>query len=234
MSSPKSYACVLFDLDHTLWDYETNSEDALRDLFTLYKLSEKGISSFSYFMETFRRVNRGLWEQYDRGHIGQDVIRQERFHRVFTQAGYEDYKASLQFSTDYLALLPLKSGLLPHAKDILQYLHGRYPMIVVTNGFEETQSAKMNSAGISHFFDHLVTSQRAGSKKPSRDIFDFSLNKAGFQPEEAVMIGDNLLTDIAGAKAAGVDTVYYNPEGLTHNETITFEIRSLKELKTIL
>ena len=230
----KKYSCLLFDLDHTLWDYETNSEETLQTLFHQYELQQKGVSSFKFFFETFGRINTHLWNLHDKGLIGQQVIREERFHKVLTEAGLEDYALSLRFSTDYLKELPKKKNLLPHAKETLDYLHAKYPMIIVTNGFDEIQSTKLHSAGILHYFKNIVTSQRAGSKKPSKEIFEFALGEAGYPNSRAVMIGDNLLTDMAGARTFGMDSIYFNPTRQPHRENVTFEIESLHELRTLL
>jgi YjjG family noncanonical pyrimidine nucleotidase len=230
----KEYKCVLFDLDHTLWDYETNSKATLKVLFEEFQLQRKGITSFNYFFETFSRVNLGLWDLYDRGLIGQDVIRKERFHKVFAEAGLEDLALSLKFSSTYLQELPKGENVLPHTKETLAYLHNKYPMIIITNGFDEIQATKLYSAGIHGYFKNIVTSQRAGSKKPSKEIFEFALSEAGHQSADAIMIGDNLQTDIAGARGAGLDTVYFNPSGKPHEERVTFEITSLQDLRTLL
>jgi len=230
----KSYSCVLFDLDHTLWDYETNAEETLKELYVRYRLEDRGVTSFRFFLETFRRINRDLWDRYDQGLIGQDVIRTERFDRVFRDAGLEEYRDAMDFSVEYLKALPLKKNLLPDAREILEYLAPRYPITVVTNGFEEVQSAKIASSGIAPYFRHVVTSQRAGNKKPSPKIFEFALLQTGHAPEQAIMIGDNLQTDIAGAAAAGIDTIFYNPEKISHSTTVTHEIAALTELRRLL
>src|SRR4051812_12138067 len=135
----KLYKCVLFDLDHTLWDYETNSEITLTALFSQFELQKRGITSFKFFFETFNRINVGLWDLHDKGLIGQDVIRLQRFHKVFTEAGLEDYPLSLEFSSEYLRELPKQNSLLPFAKETLEYLASKYPMVIVTNGFDEIQ-----------------------------------------------------------------------------------------------
>jgi len=230
----KAYSCILFDLDHTLWDYDTNAEETLADLFDRFKLQERGVTSLGFFVETFHRVNRELWDRYDRGLIGQEVIRTRRFDQVFRDTGVEDYRASLEFSGHYLRELPLKKQLLPQAREILEYLHEKYPITVVTNGFDEIQSAKIASSAIGHYFRHVVTSQRAGSKKPSKKIFDFALQQTGHTAGDAVMIGDNLQTDIAGARNAGIDTIFYNPRRAPHQTAVTHEINSLLELRALL
>lgn len=227
----KEYRCVFFDLDHTLWDYESNSEQALKELFDQYKLN---IGSFKDFYNTFVTINTAIWNDYDRGLIGRDVIRNERFDRIFKTFGIDDYDLSLQFSADYIRESPKKANLVQHAKDVLDYLLPRYPMYIITNGFEEIQSTKLASSGISDYFKGVVTSARAGCKKPEKEIFEFALRENGFACNESIMIGDNLLTDIAGAKNARVDTVYFNPYKLPHEENVTYEISSLKELLTIL
>jgi putative hydrolase of the HAD superfamily len=175
-----------------------------------------------------------LWDLHDRGVIGPDVIREQRFHRVMTEAGLDDYRLSQKISEEYMAALPYKKHLIAQAKETLDYLFPKYPMVIVTNGFDELQAKKMNSAGIKNYFKHVITSQRAGNRKPSREIFDFALAESGFNPSEAVMIGDNLLTDIVGARTAGLDTIYFNPSGNSHDEPVTHEISSLSELRTLL
>ena len=107
-------------------------------------------------------------------------------------------------------------------------------MIIVTNGFDEMQATKMTSGGILPYFKKIVTSQRAGGGKPSKKIFDFALNESGFTHDSAIMVGDNLHTDIGGARQAGIDTVYLNPTSEPHTEKVTFEIKRLDELQSIL
>ena len=230
----KKYTCILFDLDHTLWDFETNSQETLKDLFHQYHLDEKGISGFSYFYETFVRINTRLWELHDKNIIGSEEIRLQRFHKVFVEAGLVNYALSLEFSMDFLKVLPHKKNLLPYAMETLDYLHPKYPMVIITNGFDELQATKMSSSGIFHHFKTIVTSQRAGNKKPSKEIFEFALKESGHRSEGAVMIGDNLQTDMAGARSAGIDTIYFNPAGQAHSEKVTYEIKSLAELRGLL
>jgi FMN phosphatase YigB (HAD superfamily) len=55
---PKKYSCIFFDLDHTLWDYETNSRETLVDLYRHYDLLEKGTSSCDEFTAQFSTVNQ--------------------------------------------------------------------------------------------------------------------------------------------------------------------------------
>jgi len=230
----KKYKCILFDLDHTLWDYETNAGEALLDLYHHHNMEARGATSFSFFAEAFFRINNALWDQYDAGKIHRDVIRQERFHMVFQAVGVDDYALSLQFSEDYVRESPKKKNLVPDALPVLDYLRTKYPLFIITNGFEEIQGTKVSAAGLSSYFKCIVTSERAGSKKPSKAIFDYVLTRYGFRASEAVMIGDNLLTDIQGAINAQIDPVFYNPSRLQCPLPIKHDIAGLIELKNIL
>jgi putative hydrolase of the HAD superfamily len=230
----KKYKCVLFDLDHTLWDYESNASEALLDLYHQHQMAARGATSFADFAQAFFRINNALWDQYDAGKIHRDVIRQERFHLVFQAAGVNDYALSLQFSDDYVRESPKKRNLIADALPVLDYLQAKYPMFIITNGFEEIQGLKVSAAGLSSYFKSIVTSERAGSKKPSKAIFEYVLTRYGFRASEAIMVGDNLQTDIQGAINADIDPVFFNPARLPCQLPIKYDIASLLELKNIL
>ncbi len=63
----KNYKCVFFDLDHTLWDYETNSKETLAELYDQYALKQKGVTTLQAFQDRFREVNLQLWDLFVRG-----------------------------------------------------------------------------------------------------------------------------------------------------------------------
>jgi len=228
------YRCILFDLDHTLWDFETNSHQTLQELYLHYQLENRGVASFSAFYETFVEINTRLWELYDQGKITREKIRFERFHGILDKLGITDLELSLTLSDDYVAKSPKKSGLIPDTIEVLEYLYPRYPMTIVTNGFEEIQYTKMESSGLTPYFKNVVTSARAGHKKPSKEIFEFALAESGYEAHEAIMIGDNLFTDIGGAHSASLDTIFFNPNKIAHAEKPCYEIHSLKQLMEIL
>lgn len=230
----KSYKCILFDLDHTLWDYETNSREALSELYVQFELKERGIIADSDLHKSFYKINNELWDLYDRGLIHRDVIRNDRFHKVLKELGVDDYEMSLRFSDEYLQHSPRKKNLMEGCKETLDYLLPKYSLVIVTNGFDEIQSTKLSSSGIHHYFKDVVTSARAGHKKPAKEIFEFALNENNIQAHETIMIGDNLLTDIAGAKNASIDTAFFNPNRINHDSSVDYEISTLKELMNFL
>lgn len=230
----KEYTCIFFDLDHTLWDFETNSRETLQELYHQYDLQPKGVTSIEEFQSKFREVNATLWELYDTGKLDSETIRKERFKQILGHFGAYEEKLSKDISADYLQACPRKGNLMPYTIDVLDYLHGRYKLSIITNGFDEIQHIKMSSGNLHKYFDHIVTSQKAGYKKPSREIFDFALKSHAARCHEAIMIGDNLLTDIGGSRSASIDNVFFNPEKNKHESVVTYEISCLSELRQIL
>ena len=147
-----------------------------------------------------------------------------------------DETLAKQMSERYLDILPTKTNLFPHCIELLEYLTAKkYPMHLITNGFEKTQYQKIKNSGIDRFFTHMVTSEQAGIMKPLAAIFEYALNLTKSTAEKCIMIGDTLEVDILGAKNMGMDTVYFNPAKPHNNRVIpTYVIGSLNELKTIL
>lgn len=229
----RDYKCIFFDLDHTLWDYECNAREMLLELHATHELVAQGIS-FDDFHRHFRSINLELWDLYDRGLIDNEVIRTQRFKKVLGKFDLVDEELSATLSHEYLYGCPKKCNLIPHAKDVLDYLSQNYRLTLVTNGFEEIQHVKLSSGNITHYFDHVITSQKAGHKKPAREIFDYALSVNNLACDEVIMIGDNLVTDIGGARNACIDTVFYNPAALEHTTEVSYEIKCLSELQQIL
>lgn len=228
------YKTIFFDLDHTLWDFDTNSRQTLEELYDQYHLAQKGVHSFTAFHQIFNEVNSDLWNQYDKGLIKGEVIRAERFKRILAPFEITDQELIQQLSHDYLYACPRKGTLLPGAIETLDYLHEKYDLSLITNGFDEVQHMKLASGKIAHYFDHVVTSQQAGVKKPAKQIFEYALNLHQHEAHEAIMVGDNLETDIAGAINASVDAVFYNPQGADHEHDAHHEISTLQELQHLL
>ena len=123
---------------------------------------------------------------------------------------------------------------MPGAIEVLDYLSPRYRILVITNGFDEIQHLKIAAGNLGGYFDQVVTSQKAGHRKPARGIFEYALQQSNTQCHDAIMIGDNLITDVAGARGASIDAVFFNAERRVHQETLDFEIHSLTELKQFL
>lgn len=226
------YQHIFFDLDHTLWDFERNSNETLLELHKDF-LDERIIPQ-EQFLAVFHEVNAHLWHLHDTEQITAQELREKRFTMVFQEFDFHNPDLSIAFSQIYLEKTPRKPHLLPQAKEMLDYLSQKYKLHIITNGFPEIQRIKMESAGILSYFQEIVTSAEAGCKKPQKGIFEYLLQKVECSKENCLMIGDNLLTDIEGALQIGLDCVFYNPKKLSHNRKPSYEISCLGELKEFL
>lgn len=230
------YKHIFFDLDHTLWDFERNSSEALQEMYLHFELDNLSENlNFTTFLETFHRINYQLWAKYDRNEIDQLELRYSRFKLVLGEFGIPEKNIPFkELAESYLELMPQKPHLMPFAKEVLDYLRSKYQMHILTNGFAEIQSIKMNAAQIHHYFDHIITSANSGHKKPSKQIFEYALQLAQAHRHESIMIGDNLQTDIEGAKNAQIDHIFFNTTKAPHQSEIQIEITCLSELKELL
>ncbi len=230
----KPYRHLLFDLDHTLWDFDKNATETLCELYDTHGLSTLGRFSEQQFCDTFVIVNRTLWKQYDQGAYDQQRLRSERFVMILTQLGVAADRIPSQLADDYLRICPTKPYVMPHTVATLDYLRQHYQLHVLTNGFAAVQAIKLRSAGLTDYFVEVVSSDTTGHRKPHRPVFDYLLNRIGARSQECLMIGDNLETDVRGARDAGIDQVFYNPRRIRHREAVTYEVACLSELRSIL
>ncbi len=229
----KKYKHIFFDLDRTLWDFEQNSRQALEEIFEKYKLHLS--ISFEDFLSFYKKLNNELWELYSQEKITKESLRFQRFYKSLTHFGVEEYSLIHWVANDYVNLSSTKNNVLPHTHELLEYLlEKKYALHIITNGFEEVQYVKLKNCKLEKYFTEIITSERAGYKKPDKRIFDFSLEITQAQAHEAIMIGDNYKADIQGAKNANMAHVFFNPELEVHSHEVMHEISSLIELKQIL
>lgn len=228
------YRHVFFDLDHTLWDFARNSEETLRELHTELQLDAAGAGPADVFLEHYLKHNHYCWAQYRAGQLTKEQVRVDRFTYTLHDFGVKKKDLAYTLADEYVARSPHKPHLIPYALATLDYLQKKYTLHIITNGFEEVQFTKLRAAGLAHYFQQVVTSERAGALKPNPKIFAHALAISNANRQEAIYIGDNLQADIIGARNAGWDQVYFNPGAVPHQEEMTFEIQSLQELCTYL
>jgi putative hydrolase of the HAD superfamily len=228
------YRHIFIDLDRTLYDFDMSTRETFLELFEKFGLYERGVKPFEKFFELYQKNNVALWEKYRNGEISKRFLNVHRFHITLLDFGIDDRAFAGRFASDYLIMSPRKKALFPNVIEVLEYLQKKYILHIITNGFEEVQEIKIKANELDKYFNTITTSEEAGSKKPDLLIFKYALKKAGAEPEESLMIGDDLEVDIEGAKAAGIDGLFCNFDNLSHNEKVTFEVKSFAEIKEIL
>ncbi|MBP9150824.1 MAG: YjjG family noncanonical pyrimidine nucleotidase [Flavobacteriales bacterium] len=225
---------VFFDLDRTLWDFESNSEATLKELFSEFKLSDKlGVSDNSFIHE-YKRINELFWEDYRNGTIEKHYLRYGRFETALKYFGRDDKQMAAEIGELYISRSPRKTGLIDGSIEVLEYLKPKYQLHIITNGFEEVQHIKMESSGLSAYFKHIITSESAGAKKPSRVIYDHAERLTGATARNSIMIGDHFEADVIGAMESNWKAVLFEPEKPKMEDDRFIHIHRLKELMEIL
>jgi len=229
------YQHLFFDLDHTLWDFETNSKETLQDIFQQNQLADRGVTDFEHFFEQYSYHNHRLWDRYTKGFIRQEELRWKRMWLSLLEFKIADEVLSKELSVQFLEGLPTKKKLFPYTIEILEYLvNKKYQLHLVTNGFENVQHNKIRESNLSKYFKEVITSEASNSLKPHKEIFEYALLKAGATASESIMIGDNQDADIKGGINAGMDTIFVNHLRVAPTVKATYTIYHLKELEQIL
>jgi putative hydrolase of the HAD superfamily len=130
--------------------------------------------------------------------------------------------------------LPHFNHLFEHTFEVLDYLKPKYQLHIITNGFEEIQTKKMQSSNIHHYFDKIITSESVGVKKPNPKVFEHAIQVANARIENSIMIGDSIEADIEGALQIGMQAIHCNFEGEEIVPTNFKSITSLLEIKQYL
>ena len=221
---------IFFDLDHTLWDFEKNSELSFKKIFKKYTIT----INFEKFIEAYIPINFKYWKLYRNGEISKEFLRYNRLKEVFNLFDYKiNDKIINNISHDYIEFLPENNKLMDGAIEILEYLKPKYRLFIITNGFREVQDKKLKNSKIKHYFEAIYDSESVGVKKPDPKIFKHALKDSGSNANESLMVGDNYEADVLGAKKLSINTLHFVAHGEEiHNKNET--IFKLIELKSIL
>ena len=177
-----AYKDLFFDLDHTLWDFETNSKETIQELYTTHRLAELGIVDFDGFYATYSAHNHRLWDRYTKGFIKQEELRWKRVYLSLLDFKVANEALAKEMSQAYLEILPNKKHLFPYTIEILDYLKQKdYKMHLITNGFESVQFKKIQNSGLQEYFIEVITSEASNSLKPHKDIFEYAMLRLALQ-----------------------------------------------------
>ena len=225
---------VFFDLDRTLWDFNANSRLELRLIWEDFKLHQLGISLPDEFIKIYEQINSECWDLYRKNEITKEKLRIKRFSDTLNYFGIKNELLSEQIATQYTNNSPKRTILVEGAFSLLDYLEAKYPLHIITNGFEEVQRVKLNNCQLSRYFETFTSSEEVGVTKPHPSIFSKALSKANANKKNSVYIGDDLLVDIKGAADFGMHSIYYNPNKKQHTLDILGDVTQLKEIQSIL
>ena len=221
---------IFFDLDHTLWDFETNSNKTFAYIF-----ERNGIRiNFNDFMEVYQPINFRYWKLFREDKVSKADLRYGRLREAFDAIGFDTNDEMIHvLSEEYITYLADHNALFENALHVLDYLKPQYSMHIITNGFEEVQHRKLQNSNLLPFFDQVITSEKVGVKKPNPAIFEYAMELTGAGAHESVMIGDNFEADILGAMNVGMQAIFCKFNGEIATKEVP-TVDNLIELKNFL
>lgn len=229
------YSAIFIDFDDTLIDTIQDTQNTVEAIYTDHHLDSFFDSFEDYYENYFRPNTIAIWHLYEQGLITRDELLGQRFRNTFKHLPDIEINCIEKVNNDYLHRIVKATTLLPEAKELLDYLKGKYPLYMVSNGFANMQYTKIETAGLEGYFDGVVLSDEVGISKPDRRIYEAALAMAGVSADKAIMIGDNYKTDITGAHNAGIDQIWFNPKRIKSPDfEPTYIVDSLAAIQHIL
>lgn len=253
---------IFFDLDDTLlWDIksvktafektcQTASERHSLDPSELEEAVREEARELYASYETFEFTKmiginpfEGLWGSFDdEGESFQKMKEIVPTYRVdawtggLKRLGIEDTALGMELANLFIENRKSSPFLYEETFHVLDTLKKDYTLVLITNGSPSLQQTKLAiTPELVPYFDEIIISGGFGVGKPDPSIFEHALELCQLKPEEAMMVGDNRMTDILGANRVGIPSVWINHdnEPALEEVTPTYEISSLGELLPI-
>lgn len=226
-----SYKFLLFDLDHTLLDFDKAEEVSLTEL-----LMECQVPDLQAYKDYYKPMNKAMWKDLEQKRLTKKELVNTRFANLFDHFGKT--VDGIYMAERYQAHLQHQGQTYAGAAELLATLKEKgYRIYAATNGITKIQTGRMRNSEIESFFEKVFISEASGSQKPDKAFYDWIGQQIpDFAPKDCLMIGDSLSADIQGGNNAGIDTVWYNPHHLENGSKAqpTYVVSNYQELLEIL
>jgi 2-haloacid dehalogenase len=232
------YKAILLDLDGTLIDFEASVAHALREAFRNAGFIVDDAASWDPIWEAYAPISDSYWRRCAQEGWSRDQVIAYTMRDTLAALRKDEWAASAlapRLAAAYWDAFCCTACLNPGARDILERLTPHFKLGLVTNGEGEAQRGRLWAAGLDGYFSSVVISEEAGYAKPACEIFDTALAELGVDAGEALYVGDSVEHDYYGARNAGIDFCYYQPDERSHSELRPrFRVSDLRELVYVL
>ena len=221
---------ILFDLDDTLLDFKKSEAYALSKT-----LTELDVNHDETAVARYSEINQQMWKLLEKGELTRQEVLTKRFELFFEEIGVQ--KDAFVTKQMYEQNLSKGHYFIDGAENLLKNLYEYYDLYLVSNGTLHVQQGRIGSSGIKKYFKNIFISEQIGFVKPQKEFFDKVTEVIpNYNPDETVIVGDSLSSDIKGGNNAGIKTVWYNPKHIknTTDAVVNYEIHSLCELHNVL
>ena len=223
------YPYLLLDADNTVFDFDAGNRHAFHEVCARYDIPDTEES-----FRCYERCNNAMWAAFDRGECTKGFLVVERFRRFLKEMGLD--RDAARCNELHLQVLGQNTLLLPHALEVCRGLSREHRLYIVTNAVASVQRSRLQGSVFAALITDAFISEDAGASKPDPAYYAYVRSRIpGLTPENGLVIGDSLSTDIQGANNAGLPCCWYNPAGKARPEDlrIDYEIRDLRELLDI-
>lgn len=207
---------IFFDLDNTLWDYRRNAKITLVKLYEEFQIKDTYGYSFEEFYPHYYESNEQLWADYRDGKLTKEQLRARRFPEAFANMGIPTADFAMEYEQRFVDEVTTSNYVVEGTEEILKYLHGKYQLHILSNGFEEVTHQKINGCLIKDYMETITTAEEAGAPKPDAKAFLTAIGKSDARIENSVYIGDDWIADMVGAHRLGMQAIFFNPLNENH------------------
>ena len=223
---------VLWDIDGTLLSFKLAERAAIGACFAKFGLG----ALTDEMLADYSAINARYWKRLELGELTKPEVLRGRFEEFFTAYGL-DTSCVDAFNAEYQVRLGETVVFNDNGKELVESLRGKVLQYAVTNGTLVAQRGKLKNSGLDQLLDGVFISDVIGIEKPGIGFFDAVFSEIGhFAPEEVLIVGDSLTSDIRGGNNAGILCGWYNPKGepVPDGFRVDYDIRNLNELPAIL
>ena len=204
---------IFFDLDDTLVD-DTVSLQQCAEMAARELVPDRGVAAVD-LADAYVNAAVDFWTQLEPGSPkpAAGAIRPAMWRTALRRYGIDDGMLATALAHRFDALRVERVELFPEAIPVLEGLHGRYRMAIITNGFAETHERKIARLELQRFFDRVVLAGELQMAKPDPAVFAHAMELLGVGASESVMVGDRFDRDVEGAHAAGMRAIWIRCRG---------------------
>lgn len=218
---------VLIDLDDTILDFKRAEAVAIRKT-----LLDIGVEPSDEIVQLYSEINDAHWKRMEKGELKREQVLVGRFAVLLEKLGVLSDPVAMRYAYENY----IKQGhyFIDGAVELLEGLSKNYSVFLVSNGTAVVQDSRIKSAGIEKYFDGIYISQRVGHNKPAPEFFNEVFKSINdFRPEETIILGDSLSSDISGGRSVGIHTCLFSPN-CNPSDLPDYKISALSEFLPLL
>ena len=219
---------LLLDLDDTILDFKKAEFVALTTT-----LRQFGLEPTESVCKRYHLINKAFWEALERKEVTRQEVLVGRFRQLFEEMGI--VADPVMIADGYRENLGIGHYFLPGAEEAVKSLSKEYDLYLMSNGTTTVQNSRLDSAGIRPYFKDIFISQQIGVNKPDKEYFTRCFARIeNFDPNQALIVGDSLTSDIQGGINCGIATCWVNPTGAEPRIRPDYQIPSITALSALL